>query len=46
LDAKKLGTKLRRMEPSGLKYENIAHHKEQLASIVGQFVDNPKPEKD
>lgn len=43
LDAKKLGTKLRRMEPSGLKYENIAHHKEQLASIVGQFVDNPKP---
>ena len=43
LDAKKLGTKLRRMEPSGLKYENIAHHKEQLASIADQFVDNPKP---
>ena len=43
LDAKKLGTKLRRMEPSGLKYENIALHKEQLASIADKFVDNPKP---
>ena len=46
LDAKKLGTKLRRMEPSGLKYENIALHKEQLASIVDKFVDNPKPAQD
>lgn len=46
LDAKKLGTKLRRMEPSGLKYENITYHKEQLASIVDQFEDNPRPGKD
>ena len=46
LDAKKLTTKLRRMEPTQLKYENVQIHRDQIASIIDKFEDNPRPAKD
>ena len=46
LDHKKLTTKLRRMEPNQLKYENVKIHRDEIASIIGKFEDNPRPGKD
>lgn len=46
LDHKKLTTKLRRMEPNQLKYENVQIHRDEIATIIGKFQDNPRPAKD
>ena len=45
-DAQKLTTKLRRMEASTLKYDNVKIHRDELASVKGEFADNPRPAKD
>ena len=43
MDAKKLTTKLRRMDPSTLKYDNVLAHRDQLASMSNEKWFDEKP---